>query len=629
MLVCLVMLFGICSSAWAACPKQEAWAKRCEADGFSFTIQSCPQGVIVGSARLNSGAELPIELKQATESSFRRVGDTGVQPIGEFDDWNRETESRRRTLDAMLACVRRVGAPPLPSLAEEADATEPGGSPRLLLLGLLLLGVALGLRLSLLRKASRKSHVRDAVLLAGFTLLVAWLRWRIVPPATFHQNGQGPLWISLALNQSSGGSIYGPGYAEIGGWLASRMDPETAIFLLHSVLYALLMPAVFALARMAGLGRGVSWLLVCGLALQPLAARLAGGESYFATISGLGMLACLAMVTAAQPEHDLRAPRRRWLFLTGALAAGVLVAQAARVHPVGWGPLALTPVAPLCLSGSLRTRIIRTAIIGGCVAVLVLGTSAVEMLKVLAGELGRQWLPQARFSWDHALPALKLFPLLWLVAGLRPRALLPALGFCLVLGVALGNHPLRNASNLIADAVYWLYLPALLGAFVGWLTRLHSLARVVSCACAVGLACGYGWSYRHTYLTLPTDAREIRAANRWKHELPLGANVAYVNRVDQRVFFLPLYDSSRIGSVRLTPEHPTVPSVPNLFYYRSSLCSVPEGKQACDRVESQLVLSPVHEAAFPAIPSLPYLPLGNGPIRVTLFKARLKSDASR
>lgn len=620
LLIALVAaLLTLSSSAWGACPEQTEWANRCRTDSFSFEVQSCPRGVIIGSARLNGGEALLIELKDATASSFRRVGDTGVQPLGEFPDWNKESVGRRETLEAMLECVKRAGPPPLPTTVARATASE---SPRLVVLGLLLLGIALFLRFNLADKSARNLILRDTALILTFALGVAWLRWHLVPPATFHQNGQGPLWIRMAIGSAGAMSNYGPGYAEVFSWLATRMDPETAVFGIQSGLYALMIPAAFAIVRIAGLSRSMAWLAALGVAVHPLAARLAGGESYFATISALAMLACLAMVAAAQPQHTLKAAQRRWIFLCGILSAGALIAQAARVHPIGWTPLALLAIAPLGLAGPLRRRLVRATIISGGIACLVLGTSSLEMLRVLSGELGQQWLPRVRFSVSLARPAFLVCLLLLLVAW-QKRAWLPGLAFCGVLGIALGNNPLLAASPLIRHAVYWLYLPALVATFAGWLAQLGSLRRSVAGACAIGLAVGWGWEWRASYLTLPTDALEIRAANAWKRQLPEGALVAYVDRVDQRVLFLPLYGSRGVRAARLASDQPTVMGSSELYYYRSSLCSTPHGKIECDRVESSMKLEPIFRQTLPAVASLPYLPLGTEPIEVALFKARV------
>ncbi|MCA9641959.1 MAG: hypothetical protein H6718_09545 [Polyangiaceae bacterium] len=609
------------TSAWAGCPEQEAWAKRCDSEDFRFEVQACPDGVIVGTARIRGKTKLPVELKPASEQSFRRVGDTGVQPIGEFPDWNAQPTPQRDTLDAMLACVEHAGPPPFPV----ADTEEPKGkSPRLLLAGLLLLAVALGLRVSLTPTSARKHLFKESLAVCGFAIAVFGIRWWLVPPAMFHQNGQGPLWVLFALDSPSTPQVYGPGYAEMTGWLAARVDPELAVYLISATLFALMLPAAFAIARSVGLGRVPTWALIGSLAVHPLGARLAGSESYYATLPGLAMLACLAMVLAVQPEHELHAPRRRWLFITGTLAAATLIAQAARVHPVGWSALACLAFVPLSIPGPLRRRLFRTAMLCGAIAVLVLGTSALEMLRVLAGEIGQKWLPRSAFSWTRLLLTLSAFPAL-AVLGRRRRAVLPAFAFCLVLGLLSASHPIPGAAPRIAHAMYWLYLPALLGTFACWLAQLGSLARSVGCACAVGVTLGAGWEYRANYLTLATDALEIRAANIWKRELPVGSYVAYVSRAGRRVMLMPFYDDTKIEGVRITDETGSIAPAPELYYYRSSVCSTDEGRALCRKVESDFELTPIEEHTFPSVASLQHLPMGSEPVRVGLFKAKLRT----
>ncbi|MGE3670863.1 MAG: hypothetical protein AB7K71_14445 [Polyangiaceae bacterium] len=616
----LATLAVLSSTAWAGCPEQVAWAKQCDDGNFRFEVQACPAGVIVGTARIKGGDRLPIEVKAATQGSFRRVGDTGVQPIGEFADWNTQPKSQRDALEAMLACVKRAGPPPLP----EASAPELQGpkSARLLVIGLLLLCGALGLRASLLDKASRKQLRRSSLLVCAFALAVAFLRWWLTAPAMFHQNGQGPLWVLLALDRPDAPQIYGPGYTEVCGWLATRLDPELAVYVMNATLFALALPAAFASARGLGLSRGPAWALVGAMALHPLGARLASSESYYATISGLSMLACLAMVLAVQGMHELSTPRRRWLFISGTLAAGVLIAQAARIHPIGWAPLACLGFIPLCAPGPTRRIFIRTAIICGVIAVLVSVTSLLSMLHVLTGELGQKWLPATTIRWERMAKTLALCGVLWVIAR-RRQALLPALGFCSVLAIMTGSHPVAGASPRIADAVPWLYLPAALACFAAWLAQIGSLARLVCCACAVGAGLGWGWENRSNYLTLSTDALEIRAANSWKHELGAGAYVAYVSRAKQRVLVLPFYDKSEVGSARLADDAQTI-ATPSFYYYRSSICSTPDGRDLCARIEARLELTPLKEITLPAVASLAHLPLDPQPITVVLFKAKLR-----
>ncbi|MEZ4371916.1 MAG: hypothetical protein R3B07_13865 [Polyangiaceae bacterium] len=328
----LLATLGVLSStAWAGCPEQVAWAKQCDDGNFSFEVEACPDGVIIGTARINSGDKLPIEIKPATQGSFRRVGETGVQPIGQFADWNTQPKSQRDALEAMLACVKRAGPPPPP----EASAPEPRGprSPRLLVIGLLLLCGALGLRASLLDKASRKQLTRSSLLVCAFALAVAFLRWQLAAPAMFHQNGQGPLWVLLALDRPDAPQVYGPGYTEVCGWLATRLDPELAVYVINATLFALALPAAFASARGLGLSRGPAWALVGAMALHPLGARLARWQRVFTTPPSpvWSMLACLATVLAVQGMHELSTPRRRWLFISGTGSGGA--DRASSTHP--------------------------------------------------------------------------------------------------------------------------------------------------------------------------------------------------------------------------------------------------------------------------------------------------------
>lgn len=112
------------------------------------------------------------------------------------------------------------------------------------------------------------------------------------------------------------------------------------------------------LARLAGGGARVGLLAGALATLDPAAMRLAGSESYYAVIATLLTLAVLAVVLGA------RGGRGR--LVLGALVAGFLCAQAARIHPVAWVPAALVPLAIAVLPGArLGRRALEAALAGG------------------------------------------------------------------------------------------------------------------------------------------------------------------------------------------------------------------------------------------------------------------------
>lgn len=609
------------------CAQHDAWAARCAAPGFQFEVTACLERVVVVSARTDSAQPLSIEIADGNAKAFRRVGSVGIQPIGEFPDWNQEPAARQDALARTVSCVERFGPPDF-----AAPAPRPTVSgPRLLVLGLLLLlcSAGLALRLRRGRSADRPTpSARDFFLaeiagLAALTLATGWLRWWLVGPAPFHQNGQAPLWIADAAGAPLSPSVYGPGFQEVFGWFASRGEPDYRVPLLQSALLAASVPLAHLVVRVAGAGRGAAWLASFAICAHPLLARLAGSESYMATMGGLGMLAAASLALAAQPGEGLADNRPRlYLFLCGIIAAGCFVAQAARVHPIGWLPLATLAFVVPCLGGSLKARALRGSIAGLTIAALVCLTSLGPMLGVLRGELGQRWLPATSIEL-HAAPLLLLLPL-WLLTKRRAQDWIPVVALCLCWELAPATNAVGDAPRMIRDAYLTLYLPAVLVALAAYLPSLAwdplRQFSVVACAAA---PLAFAWSHWAAYLKLPTDAQEVQLLTKWLREMPKPGAVLYLGRAGQRVLLLPRYDATiTIFSAETDKPLPPFQGPRGLRYYRSSLCSTDEGKATCQALESQLVLEPEAEVELPALASLPYLPLPPGYIKVGWYKVK-------
>jgi hypothetical protein len=119
-------------------------------------------------------------------------------------------------------------------------------------------------------------------------------------------------------------------------------------------------------------------------------------------------------------------------------------------------------------------------------------------------------------------------------------------------------------------------------------------------------------------LVLPTDARELDWALRWREQLG-GGEVAALTRVERRMLVLPM-SGNGLPIVAPIDEHgsATFGATPR-WYYRSSLCSTPEGAPLCDRFESAHRLRLIESRRFPSIASLPWEPLPPGEIEVSLY----------
>ena len=263
----------------------------------------------------------------------------------------------------------------------------------------LLWGVAAGVFLLVRRRheiipADDRRGVLPALLL--LTALTWLLRGAILGPDFLHQNGQGPLWVRFALCMPSS---YGPGYRELFGRAITAFggEPSAALFTLQEA-FAVLTPALgWLLARGVGARGSVPWALALLLACDPTLVRMAQSESY------TGPIFVLLLASGALLSWGLR-ERRLWTVdaVAGATAAGLLIAQAARIHPVAWLPAALIPLVVLvgvpAIDGRWKGWLWATAAVG---AVASVGALPV-LTSVAGGELGQAMIPtlfeQARWG---------------------------------------------------------------------------------------------------------------------------------------------------------------------------------------------------------------------------------------
>jgi len=597
----------------------------------------CPPGKVIVHAG-GGDVGVTVEVAPASERSFRRVGPLGASPVGEFADWSLEPEARRQALDALVSCLGAV-----PDLGVASDASAPGrrrapwllvGAACMLLLAALR-GRSWRFWWGRLRRRSWYGRVSDAVLVRGpagwgalATLtLVTWsARQWIVPNRFFHQNGQGPLWVEAAL--LGGESPYGPGYAEVFGWVAglSHSAPDRAVFLGMSIGAAATPAMVWLVARCSGADSRVAWLLAGWAGFHPLMARLAQGESYLAVQQTLvlGAAAILAWAGRKRGERDR--------FLWAVLAAGFLISQAARIHPTSWLPAAVVPLVLLALAGRPSGRVRRTALAAGGIATVVAATAFGAMWDVYAGPLGQQWAPTSllslpRFSETHAA----VFAALATVAFLgRPRV-----HAGIVVGAASTTLLMLFSADLLERDVPWVAdayrvqaLPVLLATGVASLRLLTMRCKrtqgwlgPLSIVVVAALLTAARWA---PHRTVPTDALEQSWAMRWRGTLSQGTQLVYLRRAGDRILMLPLYSGGPVQAMGL--EAAPGLAIPQLrvgiTYYRSSLCSTPEGSLACAAMERGVDLEVLEERDFPAIASQPWAPLAMAPIRVGLYRVR-------
>lgn len=623
----------------AACPEAVvAWSERCAArESVAIPTVQCPEPDLV-LLDLGEDAVLRVEMRRSTPQSFRPVGAWGLSPVGNFPDWNQVDPRVRQRFDRLEACVRAdqgfaagVGAAAQrqPHRRPRPSAASVGNSVPWLLLGALLC------LLATLRGAARSRAWRQrAAIGAAMALGALALRGALLPARYFHQNGQGPLWVAAAVSPRH--HPYGPGYRAVFGWLRwLTHDPDRGVFLVQAVLAALAVPAAAFVARRLGAHRALAAAVALAVAVDPVLGRLSRSESYY----GLGAsLLLLATAALAASLGSLRL--RRAGFVLPVLAAGLLIAQHALVHPIGWLAAALCPAALLLAPGHWRRRARRTAAASLLVALVVAVTAGPAMFATLHSPFGAQWTGGAAGSqqglvrlsqaWKH-LPAA-LAALAFVAAGARSwrrgaiqATVLLVAGSALLVADIVGSGSTRA---WIHQAYLRLYAPVALALLVASLQRLTvgRGARAASSAAVAAVAVAVAAIHWTTWTTLPTDAREQELALGWRGELPASARVAYVERVGRRVLTLPFYDDAPdVGPAPLVlrPDGMTEDLARvgrETFYVRTSLCSTREGRGFCAQLEGRYRLTPVHEAELPAVPSMVGLGYDGPTVRTGIYR---------
>lgn len=560
---------------------------RCARDqGVPMKPRACSPRVVVEVG--DAPFALSVELRDG--EAFRTAGGVGLQPRGEFADWSAEPEPLRRNLDALEACF--ASAPPPPT-AQRPPPPPPARVPYLLLAGALAV-------VALLRSRGPTAIVGGAI-----TYCAAWLvRSAVVQPEFFHQNGQGPIWVAAAAGRD-GQWPYGPGYAELFGWLAESPDGDLHVFRAVTVLGAMAAPFAVGIARHAGARWPSAFALGALVAIDPVLARVSSSESYFGVI-----VALLFAATWLVGEGMRRTRGVRYLAFVG---AGLLVAQAARIHPTAWIPCATVALAaafaPFRRERARAVSFLSAALVVGLVATpFVLG----PLREVLAGEIG-QWRGAAQLvatRWSYVALAVALAGLL-LARGDVRRGVVAA---ALVVVAADVTCVVRNDSAVVAHAHFRTFLPAFVAALGYLASALPPRAVPLALApLAVLVPVSLGPVRR-----LPTDAVEHALLRTERAKLPRTARVCFVARAERRVMGLPLFDKKN-GPVAIPIDEPGFTSGCT-HYVRTSLCASPEGRGACIDAERALPLRLLAERTLPAVQSLPWLPYDVPTITVSLHE---------
>lgn len=550
---------------------------------------------------------LRLEVSHATPRAFRKVGDLALSPVGQFADWSQVAASKQLVFNAAEACLARdpsllsAPRPPSPSHPTSEPPSTDAPWPWRFLLGIALGRLACAPRL-------RRAPPRTTALLLALSASVLILRALCLPLAFYHPNGQGAFWIGFALDANGRHASYGSGFRELYGLLAERTfaSPETLVMGAQALLGALSPACAYGIARALGARRPLAWGAFGAVALSPLLARISQSQSYYGTFTSLLFLAA-AILLCGVPDRSERPPR----FVLAVIASGLLVAQAARVTPIGWLSAAILPLVILARPGPLRAQLRWTALAGAGIAATVALTSAPAMLGVLHGALGAQWLPRLTTS------------------GASPRALLSALLPTALVLVLASRHRLHAATRALAllatlclmDATCMvrgdpatfqrafaaMWGPVLLALFVALLADLRTgpLRGAAAAASLAACALFHARTWRED-TALPTNVLEARWAQAWRETLPRGAIVLHLARTGTHVLSLPLYGAhTRVGVEPWTlsaddplPDLGALP--PSVYYYHSSLCEAREARPLCARLLSRFGGAPLQTGTFPA-----------------------------
>ena len=586
-ILCAVLLLVSPAHAQRCGDDTRAWVERCaQTSGLPMEPEACPASVVIVST-----TDLRIEISTAP-TAFLHAGAYGVSPVGDFADWKLEPVSRQRALEAVARCVERE--PPRHLVAGGDPAPAVLVVPRVAGPWLLVSGALLALVACIRR--SRATPVAIVVVLATF-LLRRWL----LPFAFFHQNGQGPLWVEYAFRGDAG--EYGPGYAEIFGWASHVRRPERGLALLQEALAATIPLSAYGIARSSGATRVTAAILGVALALDPVLLRVAQSESYFSIIAAL-LFAAGAVLATTDRRHRI----------VGLLASALLVAQAARIHPLAWVPCALVPLVLVCRAGRLRARLVRLGVAAFTIALVTIPLVLPAMRVALRGGLGGSFMPAARALVADRGSSAALVLGVFLVLAVAPRTRrVGSRAFVLALVIVIGalTDVLARDAPVVRAAHGHLLLPAAIAVV--------ACVRVRWAGVLVGALAAAHIVMERRLLILPTDARELDWALQWREELPPGAEVASLGRIENRLLPLPLLGQGLPSWKRIDEEgHAHFEQGPR-FYYRSSLCSAPEGAPVCARFENAHTLRPMATRRFPSMESLPWEPLPSGEIEVTLF----------
>lgn len=468
------------------------------------------------------------------------------------------------------------------------------------------------------RRASTDTLRVTLPALAGLVVATCVLRRLAVPPAWFHQNGQGPQW--LAGLDAPSTWYYGPGFGEVFQpvhWFAAS-NPIPALFLQQGLLSAAAVAALWISVRLTGAARPIAWAMAFVAAVEPSLVRASGSESYFATTHALVALASATLALGAEMDE---APFQ----FMGALCAACLAGEAMRVHPYAF---AAAPAVAAVLLAHRRARSLGRARVAALAATFLLALLALESFGAyqrMRNPAVAHWgshigAPVARV---HLAGGLALILVTAFAAWKRGRgAAFVALGAA-YLAVAWQFHLQLAHVHPSIDAAYAAMLATPVVPLFARAASDLAPAAVVSrlAALIVGFACIHLAIMWRPVTTLPTDGLEVNVVERWRRTLPDGSSVLYLSRAGNHTTVMPVRDGTRVGAFALNAEPAPVPAdLDATHYVHSSICSTGSGSRACDALEASLRLDEIARETLPARPSQYDLPYDRGAVPIILYR---------
>ncbi len=435
----------------------------------------------------------------------------------------------------------------------------------------------------------------------------------------FHVNGQGPLWISGALDVKNL-TAYGPGYFELFNWV-TRLggSADDMVFCTNAILSAITVPILYATARVARLSHLTGLLLALTMAVDPSILRTAASESYNTPITFLlaAALLCLVLAVRAAMEKDTLA--------TGCalLAAALLSAAVARIHAMAYVPLALSPLVVFAVAdrGNWTFRLALTAVAGATIGVVVILTSGAFILAALDAPMTDQVMQSAE-AHRHFL----LLGVLSIAIFLRRKQIYPWLAAIGVVAV----WTVLATQNSFAQHVFQrmgyqrLFSPLILMALGGFFPRIERKwvpvvgAALVAAVLAIQIA---------PSLSPTTEQLEYAFLRKTLKQLPPGCTMAAIERAGNRLWTIPAFllpnSAGQSGAALRLRDDADLDAItfgPCAIYVHSSLCTSREGRPLCERVENHFVLEAIARETLPARQSYHGLPYDRHRVEVVVYR---------